>query len=166
MNKYLLLLDSFFPLFGTLTVAIMSLYLLMAASKGAAKFGTRFFLISVHPLEAGKTLLNSFMFNVQLVLLCVLPTVQFTTQAFAEYARYSEADVIFGSQFRYIVGFNFFWQYNAFLFIMLIFTFLSLIYFVRAAAPPRAHARAASPPHPPPPLSHPRSRASPRTAII
>ena len=53
------MLDGFFPLFGTVTIAVMGLYLLLAASKGAAKFGTRFFLISVHPLEPHKTLLNS-----------------------------------------------------------------------------------------------------------
>lgn len=86
-------------------------------------------MIDVHPLEPGKTLLNSFMFNVQLVLLCVLPTVQFSTQAFASYARYTEADVIFGSQMRYIQGFRYFWQYNVFIFMMLGFSLLSLIYF-------------------------------------
>ena len=113
--RYLGFFDAFFPLFGTLTIGILGLYLLLAASKGAAKFGTRFFLISVHALEPHKTLLNSFMFNVQLVLLCVLPTVQFCTDAFSQYARNTDAEVIFGSQFKYIYGFRYFWQYNVFL---------------------------------------------------
>jgi LMBR1 domain-containing protein 1 len=129
LNQYLGFFDGFFPLFGTLTIGIMGLYLLLAASKGAAKFGTRFFLISVHELEPHKTLLNSFMFNVQLVLLCVLPTVQFCTNAFSQYARNTDAQVIFGSQFTYIYGFRFFWQYNVFLFMILGFTLLSGIYF-------------------------------------
>lgn len=98
INEYLSYFDKFFPLFGTLTIGIFALYLLLAASKGAAKFGTRFFLISVHELEPHKTLINTFLFNVQLVLLCVLPTVQFCTDAFSTYSRYTEADVIFGSQ--------------------------------------------------------------------
>ena len=85
----------------------------------------------MHPLEAHKTLLNSFMFNVQLVLLCVLPCVQFCTQAFSQYARYSEADVIFGTQMKYIDGFVYFWKYNVFLFTILGLTLLSIIYFVR-----------------------------------
>lgn len=129
LNTYLVMLDAFFPLLGTLTIGGMAIYLLLCASVGAAKFGTRFFLIDVHPLEPGKTLLNSFMFNVQLVLLCVLPTVQFSTQAFSQYARYTEADVLFGTQMRYIQGFRFFWQYNVFIFILIIFAGLSLIYF-------------------------------------
>jgi LMBR1 domain-containing protein 1 len=134
LNEYLRLLDDFFPLFGTLTILFMGMYLLLAASKGAAKFGTRFFLISVHPLEPGKTLLTSFVFNVQLVLLCVLPTVQFTTEAFNTYARLTQASVIFGTQFRYIQGFRFFWQYNVFLFLILAFVLMALMYTVRWGA--------------------------------
>ena len=131
LNIYLKQLDGFFPLFSTLTIGIMSMYLLLCASKGAAKCGTRFLLISVHPLEKGKTLLNSFIFNVQLVLLCVLPTVQFSTNAFNAYAVYTSASSIFGTQMNYIKGFRFFFQYNVFLFMLLSFTFLSAIYFVR-----------------------------------
>jgi LMBR1 domain-containing protein 1 len=130
LNDYLSFFDGFFPLFGTLTIGIFGLYLLLAASKGAAKFGTRFFLITVHPLEPHKTLLNSFMFNLQLVLLCVLPTVQFCTDAFSQYVRMTDAEVIFGSQFKYIEGFRYFWQYNVFIFTILGFALLSLIYFV------------------------------------
>jgi len=128
-NIYLAYFDSFFPLFGTLTIGFLSMYLLLAASKGAAKFGTRFFLISVHELEPHKTLLNSFMFNIQLVLLCVLPVVQFSTDAFSGYARYTDAEVIFGSQFKYIEGFRYFWQYNVFYFAIIGFFILAAIYF-------------------------------------
>jgi LMBR1 domain-containing protein 1 len=129
LNDYLSFFDGFFPLFGTLTIGVMGLYLLLAASKGAAKFGTRFFFISVHSLEPHKTLLNSFMFNVQLVMLCVLPCVQFCTDAFNGYARHSEADAIFGTQMKYIYGFRYFWQYNVFLFTILAFFLLAGIYF-------------------------------------
>ena len=129
LNTYLGFFDGFFPLFGTLTIGLLGLYLLLCASTGAAKFGTRFFLISVHALEPHKTLLNSFMFNVQLVLLCVLPTVQFCTDAFSQYARNTDAEVIFGSQFKYIFGFRYFWQYNVFLFTILGFTLLAGVYF-------------------------------------
>jgi hypothetical protein len=37
--------------------------------------------------------------------------------------------MIFNNQFKYLEFFRFFWQYNVFLFMILIFTFLSLIYF-------------------------------------
>jgi hypothetical protein len=72
LNTYFIQFDNWFPLFGTISIAIFGLYLLLAVAKGNAKFGTRFFLIKVHPMEPGKTLMNSFMFNVALVLLCTL----------------------------------------------------------------------------------------------
>lgn len=124
LNIYLGFFDAFFPFFGTLTIALLSMYLLLAAAKGAAKFGTRFFLISVHELEPGKTLLNSFMFNVQLVLICVLPVVQLSTDAFSGYAAYTDAEVIFGSQFKYMEGFRYFFQYNVFYFTIIGFFIL------------------------------------------
>ena len=65
----------------------------------------------------------------QLVLLCVLPVVQFCTDAFSQYARNTDAEVIFGSQFKYIFGFRYFWQYNVFLFTILGFTLLAGVYF-------------------------------------
>lgn len=129
LNTYFMWFDKWFSLFGTLSIAMFAMYLLLAAAKGNTKFGTRFFLIKVHPLEPGKTLMNSFVFNVALVLLCCLPAVQFCTDAFSVYARQSDADVIFGQQFKYLKFFRYFWQYNVFLFIIIIFFFLSLIYF-------------------------------------
>ncbi len=133
LNSMLLSFDSFFPLFGTLTIGVMGLYLLLTAAKGAFKFGTRLFLIKVHPMEPGKTLINSMLFNVGLVLLCVLPTVQLCTDAFSQYVRLTDADVIFGTQYRYLEGFRYLWQYNVFLFAILGFALLSLIYFVSHA---------------------------------
>lgn len=129
LNDVLTAADRVFPLFGTLAVAVLAMYMLLAAAKGAFKFGTRFFLIKVHTMEPGKTLINSFLFNCGLILLCVLPTVQFCTDAFSQYVRLTDADVLFGSQFKYLQGFRYFWQYNVFLFTMLAFVLLSAIYF-------------------------------------
>ena len=71
----------------------------------------------------------SFLFNVGLVLLCTLPVVQFCTQAFSGYARLTDAESIFGGQFRYLPGFRELWRYNVFVFTLLGFTLLSAIYF-------------------------------------
>lgn len=129
LNKYFTWFDQWFPLFGTISVAIFGLYLLLAAAKGNTKFGTRFFLIKVHPMEAHKTYLNAFLFNVALVLLCVLPAVQFCTDAFSEYSRLTDAQMIFSNQFKYMTGFRYFWQYNVFLFTILALTLLAAVYF-------------------------------------
>jgi LMBR1 domain-containing protein 1 len=129
LNNYFFWFDTWFPLFGTISIAIFALYLLLAAAAGNAKFGTRFFLIKVHPLEPGKTLLNGLIFNVALMLLCTLPAVQFCTAAFSSYARFTDAATIFGTQFQYLRFFRYFWAYNVFLFMILIIFVLGAIYF-------------------------------------
>jgi LMBR1 domain-containing protein 1 len=128
-NNYFQWFDQWFPLFGTISVAIFAMYLLLAVAKGNTKFGTRFFLIKVHPMEPGKTLLNALIFNVALVLLTVLPVTQFCTDAFSQYARLTDAQLIFGNQFKYLKFFKYFWQYNVFLFAILAITVLAAIYF-------------------------------------
>ena len=75
LNTYFSWFDTWFPLFGTLSIALFGLYLLLAVAKGNFKFGTRFFLIKVHPMEQHKTLMNSFVFNVALILLCTLVSI-------------------------------------------------------------------------------------------
>jgi hypothetical protein len=66
----------------------------------------------------------------RLILLSVLPVVQFCTQAFNTYARLTDADVIFSSTMKYLKFFRYFWAYNAFLFAILGVVLLSAIYFV------------------------------------
>lgn len=130
LNDYLTWFDTWFPLFGTLTVALFAFYLLFAVIKGINKFGTRFALMSVYPMKPHATLMNSFLFNAALVLLCAMPVSQFCTEAFAAYARLTDADVIFGSQVRNLQFFRLFFQNNVFLYAMLVICFLSLVYFV------------------------------------
>ena len=57
------------------------------------------------------------------------PTTQFCTQAFSQYARLTDAGMLFGQQFQHLSFFRYFWMYNVFLFTILGFTLLSLIYF-------------------------------------
>jgi hypothetical protein len=59
----------------------------------------------------------------------VQPATQFCTEAFSQYARLTDADMIFGQQFKHMQGFRYFWQYNVFLFMILGFTALSIVYF-------------------------------------
>lgn len=129
LNDYLIWFDTWFPLFGTISVGGFAMYLLLAVTKGNFKFGVRFFIMKIHPMEAHKTFVNSMIFNLLLVMLCVLPVVQFCTQAFAGYARLTDADVIFGSQIKNMEFFRHFFDNNVFVYAMLVLCFLALIYF-------------------------------------
>lgn len=67
LNDYFIWFDAWFPLFGTLSVGAFAVFLLAAVIKGNFKFGMRFFLVSIHPIRYGHTMLNSFLVN----LVCV-----------------------------------------------------------------------------------------------
>ena len=128
LNDYFAWFDGWFPLFGTLSVAIFVCYLLICAIKGCFKFGLRFLLVDLHPMRPGRTYMSSFMFNIALVLLCALPTVQFAQEAFSEYARFTVIRQLFGIQVQNLKFFNYFWTTNAFIYAFLAISFLTMLY--------------------------------------
>lgn len=128
LNTYFAWFDDWFPLFGVLSVAIFTLYMLFAAIKGCFKFGMRCGCIQLHPMIYGKTYMSSFLFNIGLVLLCSLPVVQFCATSFSEYARNSAIFQIFGVQIQNLTFFGFFWKNNVFTYIFLVWTILCTLY--------------------------------------
>ncbi|GMI32230.1 hypothetical protein TeGR_g10311, partial [Tetraparma gracilis] len=104
LNDYFMWFDTWFGLFGVLSVGIFSMYLQLCCIKGCFKFGVRFFFITLHPMKVNGTYMNSFLFNLLLILLCSLPVVQFSTIAFADYARFTNVNQIFGVQIKYLQG--------------------------------------------------------------
>jgi len=117
-----------FPLLGVLVFAMYSYYLLWCCIKGSFKIGLRFFIWKIYPMEVGGTLMNSFLVNTWLLLLCSIPTVQFCTQCFPVYARLTDVDMLFGTQVQYLKFFSYFWVYNVFTIAMIVLSGLTLIY--------------------------------------
>lgn len=128
LNDYFQWFEGWFPLFGVLSVAIFTLYLLLCAVKGCFKFGIRFMAFQIHPMKVNKTYMSSFMFNVGLVLLCALPVVQFTVTAFPEYARYTNVINVMGTQVQYLKFFSWFWKTKIFIYALLAITGLTTLY--------------------------------------
>lgn len=131
LNNYFSFFDAWFPLFGVLSVAIFTLYLLFAAIKGAFKFGIRLLLFHIHPMKVGKTYMSSFLFNLALVLLCALPVVQFCQQAFADYAAFAEIRQLFGVQIQYLQFFSAFWRNDIFIYVFFVISILTALYLAR-----------------------------------
>lgn len=108
--------------------ALFAFYLLWCIMKGNFKFGLRIFIIfPIHPMRLGATMLNSFLFNVGLILLTSLATVQFCTNAFASYAQFAQANQIFGlsiQRLRYIEYFWYFYTVGIVLIAVLAFVYL------------------------------------------
>ena len=107
LNSIIVELNNAFPLFAVVTYAIFSFYLLWSTVKGCIKIGMRmFFLVSIHPLKVGGTMMNRFpfppfllsttfaccsdllfsmLFNTCLLLLTAAPVVQLSASAIPEY---------------------------------------------------------------------------------
>lgn len=66
--------------------ALMVLYLQGCAVKGNIVFGIRIpFVISFHPMKKDRTYLNTFLFNVNIMMLTSIATTQLTVIAFPTY---------------------------------------------------------------------------------
>jgi len=128
LNSYFKWFDSWFPLFGVLSVALFTVYLLLCGLKGCFKFGLRFLFFQIHPMKVGKTYMSSFLFNTGLVILCAMPVVQLCQDAFADYAAFANIRQIFGVQIYYLTFFGVFWQNNIFVYVFLVISILTALY--------------------------------------
>jgi LMBR1 domain-containing protein 1 len=114
---------------GTALFAVVNIYLLVCVVKGCFKFGMRvFFLFSIHPMRHQATPLNSILFNVEMLLISSAAVVQFAHTAFADYARLTDAEVIFAAQIKYMTFYSFFFEHNIFIYTLLGWFVLALIY--------------------------------------
>jgi len=117
-----------FPLFGIIAYAIWALFLLAAVVKGNFKLGVRFLIWKVYPMEVNGTLMNAFLANTWVLLLCSIPTVQFCVRAFPIYATDTAIDMLFGVQAQWAIFFKYFWANNVFIYVIIILSGLTLIY--------------------------------------
>eukprot|EP00462_Mataza_sp_D1_P000606 CAMPEP_0175091244 /NCGR_PEP_ID=MMETSP0086_2-20121207/1795_1 /TAXON_ID=136419 /ORGANISM="Unknown Unknown, Strain D1" /LENGTH=531 /DNA_ID=CAMNT_0016363965 /DNA_START=38 /DNA_END=1633 /DNA_ORIENTATION=- len=121
LNNYFTALEfPGFPLFGVCAFGTWSYYLMWACIKGNFKLGVRFLFWKIYPMEINNTMMNSFLFNTFIVLLCSVPTVQFCARAFPVYARYTDVNMLFGTQVQYMKGVSIFWEYNVFVIAMVV----------------------------------------------
>mmetsp|Transcript_68096 Transcript_68096/g.181182 ORF Transcript_68096/g.181182 Transcript_68096/m.181182 type:complete len:227 (-) Transcript_68096:83-763(-) len=121
--------DSGVQVMATLVFAALNFHLLACVVKGCFKFGMRVFcLFPIHPMRVGDTPLNSFLFNLVLILFGTCAVVMFSHEAFRDFSRLTAADVIFGAQTRYLDFFRVFYQNNVFLYTFLVWAVVTLIY--------------------------------------
>jgi len=127
LNQMFTALDSVFGLFGTAFYALFAFYLLWCVIKGNFKFGLRIpFLFEIHPMKVGETMMNSFLFNVNLVMISSVTVVQFCSVAFSIYNRFTGVEVLFNVGVKNLVFFRYFWYYYYWVFVIL--AALAMIY--------------------------------------
>ena len=108
---------------------ILTLYLLFCVMKGNFQFGVRFLCCwSVHPMKKGKTYMNSFLFNISLVLLGSMAITQFVSDCLSDYVAFTDIDTLFNTLIKNLKFFRYFYRYYVFQYILFAIFVLSLIY--------------------------------------
>lgn len=109
--------------------SILSLYLLLCVIKGNFKFGVRVLCCwEIFPMKKDGTYMNSFLFNVTLILLSSCSITQFCADCLEDYVAFTDINMIFNIQIRYLKFFKFFYKYHIFQYILFIIFVISLIY--------------------------------------
>ncbi|KAJ3424926.1 limr family protein -related [Anaeramoeba flamelloides] len=126
LNKYLILLDNAFSLFGTITYALFSFYLLFCTIKGCIKFGLRVLWIPIHPIKYQDTMMSSLLFNTALILVCSVAVTQFCSTAFKDYIRLTAIEMLYGTQISNLKFFSY--VFDVLLYVFFVFAGLTFIY--------------------------------------
>ena len=74
--------------------------------------------------------MNSFLFNVMLILIASVSITQFCSVAFQDYSSMTEIDLIFSTQIKYLKFFSYFFKYNIFEYCLFTIAILSSLYLI------------------------------------
>ncbi|KAL5710274.1 hypothetical protein ACHQM5_020859 [Ranunculus cassubicifolius] len=129
LNQVFVKLDDVWGLLGTAAFAFFCFYLLIAVIAGAMMLGLRLVFITIHPMKWGATLMNSFLFNVGLILLCSISVIQFCATAFGYYAQATAAQEIFGHTLQSLRGIKYLYKYNVFQIAFIVLAGLTFVYY-------------------------------------
>jgi len=147
LNKFLLFFeDSLGVGFVSAGIfSILAIYLIVAVSKGNVKFGMKIpFFFTIHPMKPNETLMNSFLFNLWLILTTSVAMVHFLTDTFSQYTRLTSVSYLFGTQVKYMKFFQAFFVNRVFEVAFLVWSVLTLFCLVvcggRKQQPPKKNA--------------------------
>ena len=111
--------------------ALLCLYLLFCLIKGNFKFGVRILCCwSIHPMKKDKTYMNSFIFNVSLILLGSCAITQFCTDCLYDYVSFTDIDSMFNVMIKNLKFFYIFYKYHIFQYIFSGVFVLSFVYLI------------------------------------
>lgn len=129
LNTMVMKMDSAWGFLGTIAYGVFSFYLLLCCIKGNFKFGMRvFFLFPIHPMRVGGTLMNAFLFNTGLIIICAFSVTQFCTTAFSQYTAETAINSMFALSVKDMMGIKYI--FIGYVYALFIMVFLTGIYFV------------------------------------
>ena len=112
-----------------LIFSLLSLYLLFCVIKGNFKFGVRLLCCwQIFPMKKNGTYMHTFIFKVTLILLASCSITQFCSDCLEDYVAFTDIDMIFNIQIKYLKFFRVFYKNHIFQYIMFAIFVISLIY--------------------------------------
>jgi LMBR1 domain-containing protein 1 len=107
--------------------SLMVLYLQGCAVKGNLVFGLRIpFILNYHPMKPNKTYLNSFLFNVNMMMLTSVATTQLTILAFPTYLESSYLGELFADAIFNLPMFGWLYSNRIFMGVFCIVSIMSI----------------------------------------
>ena len=128
-RMYIFFNDHDLAFLSFLIFSILSLYLLLCVIKGNFKFGVRILCCwEIYPMKKDGTYMNAFLFNVTLILLSSCSITQFCADCLEDYVAFTDVNMIFNVQIRYLKFFKYFYKYHIFQYILFAIFIISLLY--------------------------------------
>ena len=111
--------------------ALMNLYLLYCTLKGSFKFCYRFFCCwYYYPIKKNGTYMDSFLFNIYIILMTSCAVTHFSSECFYDYVAFTDMDTIFNIMIKNLKYFDFFYTNHIFPILLFIMFVISLFYFL------------------------------------
>lgn len=86
------------------------------------------FIFTLKKNREKKTYMNTILFNVNLILFSSFSVTQFCAAAFDDYVNFTDIQLIFSVQIRYLVFFVYFYRYHIFEYALFAFIIIAFIY--------------------------------------
>lgn len=113
---------------------VMTIFLLWCTQKGNISVGFRIpFVMSFHPMKKNETFLNSFLFNVNMMILASVATTQLSVFAFQSYTSTCYIGNVFYTQVAFLPFFGFIFEKRIFPIAMVGVMLLYSLYAIIAA---------------------------------
>lgn len=128
LNLLFVTLDNTFSLLGVAAFSGFCLYMMVVAIKGNFMLGLNLVFIKLYPMRKGATLMSAMLVNTALVMTMAPAILQFSAEAFAVYGSRTDIFDIFGNQVMYLMGIQWLYRFNIFLFMFYGFVFMSSIW--------------------------------------
>ena len=81
-------------------------------------------------MEKGRTYMNSFLFNISLVLLGSMAITQFVTDCLSDYVAFTDVDALFNTLIKNLKFFKYFYRNHVFQYVLFAIFVLSLFYMI------------------------------------